>query len=285
VIISASRRTDIPAWFGDWFMNHLCEGSVCVSNPFNHSQQTIVSLDAAEVEAIVFWSSNVSPFLPMLKELDFHGFKEKYVFHVTVNPYGVELEGGLSPLDQRIQGIRILSHAIGRERIFWRYDPVLFSSGNTCIDLNIHLRSFCALASKLAPCVSRLFFSPLTVYRTVRSRLERLRKTTGTSVFPPPLNELCAIGQAMKEWGDAEGVRVFACAPAQELRPLLAQIGLEAGRCIDPQYLSRVIPGISISPAQARKDPGQRPECGCMISKDIGSYGTCRSQCTYCYAL
>ncbi len=285
MIVSASRRTDIPACFGEWFMQCMREGSVSVHNPFNPSQKTSVTLNPDEVEAIVFWTKNVTPFLSKLTELDSLGFKGKYVFHITINPYGKELERTLPPLAQRLQGIRAVSDRIGRERVFWRYDPVFYTSGYMCVDLDFHLKSFSNLARDLEPFVARMFFSPLVTYRKVFSRIEKLRKKKGLHISPPSANELCLLGQTMKQWGDERGIEILACAPSQELRAQLSHCGIEAGSCIDTVYLSRVLPGVSFSPAQTRKDPGQRPECQCMVSKDIGSYGTCLNQCVYCYAV
>lgn len=143
MIISASRRTDIPAFYAPWFLNRLGEGHVLVPNPFNPRSVSRVSLRPDAVDCIVFWTKNPAPMLPRLGELN--GFK--YYFQFTLNPYGKDIERNLPSIEERIETFRKLSEMIGKERVVWRYDPILI---NETYDTRFHREAFARLARKLS---------------------------------------------------------------------------------------------------------------------------------------
>ena len=135
MIISASRRTDIPAFYAPWFFNRLRDGYLLVPNPFNPKAVSRVSLDPAVVDSIVFWTKNPAPMLPRLRELE----RYKYYFQFTLNPYGADVENRLPDLSRRIETFKRLSDAIGRDRVIWRYDPILT---NGKYDVGFHCEAF-----------------------------------------------------------------------------------------------------------------------------------------------
>jgi len=154
MIISASRRTDIPAFFSNWFMNRVREGYFYSVNPFNSNQITKVSLESPDVDAICFWTKNPRPLIKHLIELENLGLN--YYFQFTLNPYGKEFEPGLPSLEKRIATFRALSGQIGQERVVWRYDPVILSNA-TPVEWHLERADF--IASSLSGRTDRLVFS------------------------------------------------------------------------------------------------------------------------------
>ncbi len=267
MIVSASRRCDIPAFQGEGFMAALHAGAVEVGNPFRTGRTRRVSLKRGDVDAFVFWSRDPRPFLCHLAEIDRGGYP--FYFLITVNGYPRLLEPGVPTTEEAAACFRELAARIGRRRVVWRYDPVLFTP---LTNPGFHGENFRRLAALLAPFTFRVivsFFDPYT------KALRRLRKSgidasgaTGTPEQQAGLLERFAAVAA------AEGLEIQSCA-----EPALAA-GVPAGKCIDERLLNEVF-GLSLS---YRKDPGQRKLCLCQQSVDIGSYGSCRHGCLYCYA-
>jgi hypothetical protein len=288
LIVSASRATDIPALFGPWFMQALEKGYTRRINPFNGKTHYV---SFKKTSCIVFWSKNPAPFLPYLDTLDKKGIG--YFFHFTLNNYEeYGLEANLPPLDHRIATVAELSERIGRNKVLWRFDPLILSKEIGPDDL---LRNIENIGDQIAPFISRLTVSFLSPYRAV------LRRMHAHGIHPhdpsPAAIEHIAVklDQLSKKWGMA----VQSCAERFDLEPY----GILRGCCIDPVYLAENFPEqptirelvdsyrianiFEHEDAGLRrtlKDPGQRPLCGCMISKDVGRYGTCTHGCVYCYA-
>ncbi|MDR3085820.1 MAG: DUF1848 domain-containing protein, partial [Christensenellaceae bacterium] len=168
MILSASRRTDIPAHFAPWLMGRLREGFLCVRNPFNHAQQRRIELNPAKIDCIVFWSKDPSPLLPYLDEIDRLGYR--YVFQFTLNPYGPELEPKLRPLEERLSAFLELSRSLGAARVLWRYDPIVLHEG---LPMQEHFRRFAALCDRLAKHTAFVTISFLDLYPRLRSPLLR----------------------------------------------------------------------------------------------------------------
>ncbi|HPU75793.1 MAG TPA: DUF1848 family protein, partial [Bacillota bacterium] len=154
MIISASRRTDIPAFYTKWFMNRIRQGSCVVVNPFNSSQRYCVDLAPDAVDAIVFWSKNPAPLIPHLGELDDMGYR--YYFQLTICNYPRDIEQYLPPLPERIATAVELARRIGPRRVIWRYDPIIISSRT---DAQFHRREFASLASALEGSTTRVVVS------------------------------------------------------------------------------------------------------------------------------
>lgn len=264
MIISVSRRTDIPACHADWFFRRLQEGFVLVRHPMNPRRVSRVRLSPDVVDGFVFWTKNP---LPMLERLSL--LKEyAYYFQFTLTPYGRDAEPGLpSKRDVLIPAFRKLSSLLGRHRVIWRYDPVFLSRTYT---FEYHVRWFERLAALLAPCTEKCVISFLDFYRDTRSSMASL----GLRNFPPEMQENL-VGK-LADAAHAYGLRVESCAENMDL----SRFGIAHGRCVDADLIGRT-GNVSL---KVNRDGNQRPACGCAQSIDIGAYGSCRQGCLYCYA-
>ena len=271
-IVSASRRTDIPAFFGDWFMNRLSAGYCLVANPFNRSQVRRVSLAAEDVDAVVFWTKNPAPFLHHVLELEKQ--RLRYYFQYTLNDYPKALEPGLSPVEDRIEAFRALSNIIGSRRVVWRYDPII-PTGVT--DFEAHRNRFKSLAKVLSGHTRRVVVSLVDRYRKTLRRLARLEKE-GLRVHWEMLEGPC-VDRLLEDLASIAGecgLEMRACSEPRDFSGL----GIPPGACIDADLITDLF-GIATTHV---KDRGQRPRCGCVESRDIGAVDTCGHGCPYCYA-
>jgi len=272
VILSASRSTDIPAFFIPWLANRFRAGYLRWVNPFNNKSQYI---HLAEVRAIVFWSKDPRLLLEYSGAFGGIGW---YLSH-TLNDYGNEgLEPGLPPLGNRLAVFEAVSRLVGPARIVWRADPLVLLDGLGVDGLLERTRS---VARRLRGLTEQLVFS----FADIRSyrRVERNMAALGVAwrEWDEPSMRVAAAGMA--EIGREFGFGVSSCAETCDL----SAFGIRHGACIDGGLLRRLFPGderlmrfLAIAP----KDPGQRPACGCVMSKDIGRYNTCSYGCVYCYA-
>ena len=273
MIISASRRTDIPAFYAEWFMNRIREEYLFVQNPFNANRFTKVDLSPSNVEAIVFWTKNPAPMLGYLDELDARGYR--YYFQFTVTAYPKLIEPSVPAEEQLLANFRNLTARIGAERVVWRFDPVLISD---LAPENIVLETFGRLAGRMKGQTERVVISFAHFYRTVKSRLDRAQKETGvgfTDIMDNP-GQVYGVAREMASIAKRNSMRIESCAEKLDL----SEFGIEHGKCIDDDLLKKVF-GIDVTPV---KDPYQRIECRCVRSQDIGQYDTCPHGCLYCYA-
>lgn len=272
MIISASRRTDIPAFYGDWLMNRLREGYCLVPHPMNLQTISRVPLRVDDVDAIVFWTKYPKALFPHLPEIASRGYR--FIFLYTVTPYAAPLESRLPPLEDRVQMFRELGRKISAERVIWRYDPIILSNQT---DETFHLENFAKLAALLEGFTRRVIVSFLDYYPFVTRRLADLRKydfkVLGADEIVP---RALTLAEGLRRIALQHGMDIQSCAEEQDLR----KSGVSPGSCIDGLLLHRLFGGRF----PVKKDPGQRKKCLCTISKDIGIYDTCGHQCTYCYA-
>ncbi len=264
MIVSASRRTDIPAYYFPWFLERLKKGEVLVRNPMNLHQVSRVLLNKESVDGIVFWSKYPAPMLKGLSELDPYPYYIQY----TLNGYGKEMEGGLPDIWQRIGVFHALAERLGPERMIWRYDPILFSRDYTPV---WHREKFKILADALAGSAGRCVISFMDMYRRIQKKMKELDARV------PVQEEMLWIGEEFGRIAVDNGMEIQTCAEEIELE----QFGIQKGACIDQELLSR----LAGRPLRLKKDKNQREACGCAASVDIGCYDTCRSQCAYCYAV
>lgn len=264
MIISASRRTDIPAFYSKWFFNRIREGYVLVPNPYNTKLISRVSLDPAVVDCIVFWTKNPAPMLPRLDELDPH----RYYFQYTLNPYGPDAENNLPPLAQRIETFKRLSERIGKERVIWRYDPLFTNEKYT---VEFHKEAFARIAEALKDHTERCMLGFIDHYY-------HIRKAVGVLNIKPLLpEEIEAMARSFKQTADGYPFALDTCTVKVDLR----RLGIPSGLCVDKELVER----IAGYPIAARKDKNQRDICNCIESIDIGTYETCLNGCIYCYAI
>lgn len=264
MIISASRRTDIPAFYAPWFFNRLREGYLLVPNPFNPKAVSRISLDPAVVDCIVFWTKNPAPMLPRLRELE----RYKYYFQFTLNPYGADVENCLPDLSRRIETFKRLSDAIGRDRVIWRYDPILT---NGKYDVGFHCEAFARIARALRDHTAKCMLGFIDHYRHIRGALGEL------GVGPLRRDEIEVMAQSFVRTLEPYPVALETCTVKVDLRHL----GIPSGMCIDRGLVER----IAGYPIAAKKDKNQRQVCNCIESIDVGTYETCLNGCAYCYAI
>ena len=270
MIVSVSRRTDIPAFYSKWFLNRIRRGWCLVPNPFNANQVSRVTLAAAEVDAFVFWSRNPRPLMRYLDELDDMGCR--YYFLFTLIGYPDRIDPGSPPLSLSIRTFQELSARVGSQRVIWRYDPIVLSglSGT-----GFHESNFRLVAQELKGATDRCIISFVKPYRKARARMEAAAPGSSEPVdFGSPA--ICGLLNSISQTARENRMEIFSCASEQDL----SAFGINSSKCIDADLISKLF-AIEISPP---KDPCQRKECGCATSRDIGMYNTCLFGCSYCYA-
>lgn len=272
VIVSASRRTDIPKFYSEWFMNRIRAGYCTVPNPFDSRQVVRVSLNPSDVDVIVFWTKDPTPFVVHLAEIEQRGFR--FYFQFTVNGYPRFLEPGLPPLENLIATFIQLAQRISPDRVIWRYDPLVLSNAT---EASYHRQAFKNIAYALKGNTKRVIISLVDNYRGSDRRLKRLsRQGIVVGKCTPENPEVASLLRYMSEIAEECGMQIQSCAESYDLSPY----GIRAGKCIDDGLIREVF-GLQVTPL---KDRSQRPECLCVRSTDIGVYGTCRHGCLYCYA-
>lgn len=263
MIISVSRRTDIPAFYLEWFFNRVKEGFVQVKNPMNPKQIKMVSLRPEDVDCFVLWSKNPLPMVEkinLLKEYEFY-------FQFTLNGYEEDVEAGLPPLEKRIETMKKLCCKAGKERIVWRYDPILITKKYS---IEFHLNMFASLAKKLEDCFDGCVISFVDKYgKNAKSFAEK-------GIRELFYEEMTAIAEGFADVSKEYGFDINTCAEKAEL----GLYGIGHSSCIDVKRIQKIT-GREID---AAFDKNQRKGCGCAVSVDIGAYDTCMHGCVYCYA-
>lgn len=278
MIVSVSRRCDLPAHAMDWFLARLDSGYCLVRNPFDARRLRRVALDPESVDCFAFWTRDPRPLLLHAAEIERRGFA--FFTQVTITGYPRVLEPGVPETATAVEAFRALAALRGPEALVWRYDPVVLAGGGgtRCgeapdLDRDFHLRNFSKLAAALEGSCRRVVLSLLDEYRGTRKRLAR-------AGYPDPefgpSEAALALAAELAAIARSRGMEPRSCAEPR----VLAAVGLEAGACLDAELLSR----IAGKPLPGGRDPGQRPDCRCCPSVDIGAYGTCPAGCVYCYA-
>jgi hypothetical protein len=270
MIVSASRRTDIPAFYAEWMIRRLRAGFCTVPNPFHPRQVTRVSLLPSDVEAIIFWTRNPRPLMRHLPELDSFGIP--YYFQFTALGLPRELDPKAPPLATALRTFRELSERLGPQRVIWRYDPIVFSEKTPAA---YHREKFTVIARVLAGCTERVVVSIVDRYRKTERRMNAL-KEVGAGVTECPPDVFADLMRQLAATAAEHQMEIVSCAEELDLAPY----GIRPGRCIDHELIQRAF-GVEVSGA---KDPSQRRACGCVLSRDIGMYNTCLFGCQYCYA-
>lgn len=272
MIISASRRTDIPAFYAEWFMERIRAGFCIVANPFNADQEVRVDLSPQSVDVIVFWTRNPRPLMKYLEEITHRGYQFYFQFTLMNNPR--ELDPKTPALKASLATFQDLAAQIGAEKVVWRYDPIVFSN---VTGTEFHLKTFEYIAGELRGCTHRSIISIMDEYPKIQPRLKSLA-ISGFSTFTREniVQALPDLLPAIVEVSHRNGMQVYSCAEDLDLVPY----GVKHGKCVDDDYIREVF-GLQVNP---QKDPNQRRACGCVVSKDIGAYDTCLFGCAYCYA-
>jgi hypothetical protein len=263
LILSVSRRTDIPLYCSEWFFNRLKAGFVYVRNPMNYNQISEILLDKTAIDCIVFWTKNPKNMISRLVELN----EYNYYFQFTLNPYGEDIELNTAPVKERVEIFEKLSEKIGSEQIIWRYDPVII---NDRFDIAYHEKNFKKLAKELNRYTRKCVISFLDPYKKVKLNLKSFAYN---EISEEDMLETSKIFTSIAKEFNLE---IETCSEKIDL----FGIDIKHGKCIDDCLISKII-GQKI---KGKKDKNQRKECGCIESIDIGAYNTCINGCLYCYA-
>lgn len=261
MILHTGMRTDIPAFYGEWFANRLKEGFVLVRNPYNPIQVTKYRISPDVVDVIAFCTKNPAPFLPYMDLIKEYG---QYWF-VTMTPYGKEIESNVPAKAKVMESFKVLSKKVGIDSIGWRYDPVFLSETYT---VEKHVEGFEKMACTLAGHTKVCVISFIDLYQKV------LRN------FPEVRN----VGREDRIWlakefvriGKKYGIEIKSCAEGNELE----KYGVDCSGCMTQEVFEKAIDCRLIVP----KMKSARKECGCLLGSDIGAYNTCGHLCKYCYA-
>jgi len=267
-IISVSRRTDIPAFYGDWFMQQLKEGFVGLVNPFGGNKY-IVSLRPQDVICLVLWSKDFSPFIENLKLIDELGYK--FYFNYTVTALSSVFENNVEK-QSAIETLKQLSKTYSPRHINWRFDPIIISS---TYDRNFYISAFEELASEFAGYVERCYFSFVTEYNKVRRNFQELERTKGEKITDCSEDFKTELANELAASAARYGIRMFSCCG-----DYLINDNIKKAHCID----GCIIESLFFPDGLAYKEKPTRSQCGCTESTDIGTYDTCPHGCVYCYA-
>lgn len=285
MIISASRKTDIPAFYSDWFFNRLKAGFVLYKNPFNANQVHRVELTPENVDAFIFWTRNPKPFMKRFDLLEPY----IYYFQYTITGYPRYLEKSTPNPYKAIETFKELSQKIGKERVIWRYDPILLSNTLTIAE---HKRLFAKIAGLLNGFTDKVVISFADFYAKTERNLKIVQipikqeakieqKFEFFNILDPKFDDdLRDLTSFMMQTAAENGMNIETCAEEIDLKKRYG-INIEHGKCIDNELLEKIAKNKGFP---SKKDKGQRKECGCVESRDIGIYDTCVHGCQYCYA-
>jgi hypothetical protein len=258
MIISASRRTDIPAFYSNWLINRLNAGYCLVKNPFNPAQIKQVSLLPEDVSGIVLWTKNAAPLLPKISELD----KFSYYFQYSITPYHSDIERGLADKKETIiPAFQKLASNIGASRMIWRYDPIIITPRYS---YNYHVSAFTRLCELLSGSTEKCVISFAIAYKSVAKNLAEIGH------LELDAGDKIRLAEDLLLIAKDHGITLCACC---EL-PGLYELGVQPVSCVDAGLFG----------VDARRDKNQREGCNCAVSVDIGAYNSCMNGCRYCYA-
>ena len=264
-IISASRRTDIPAFYAPWLLGCLEQGYCHWINPYD-GQVNYVSLRPEDCVGIVFWTRFPGLLVGQARRLAGRGYR--FYFQFTITDYPAPLETHKPKLDRAVHAFRALADAISPERVFWRYDPILLSEATP---LSYHLQKFEELAQALEGATRRCYFSIIDLY----NKTQRNLRQAGIAVRQPSLEERRALIRDLRDLAMPRGITLYSCCEDD-----LVGEGVEKAHCVDSEVFCRLWPELKVQlPARPT-----RAQCGCIESIDIGAYDTCIFGCVYCYA-
>ncbi|MDA3918137.1 MAG: DUF1848 domain-containing protein [Deltaproteobacteria bacterium] len=264
-IISVSRRTDIPAFYSEWFYNRVEQGFVQVKKQVGAKTAKKILLGVKDVLCFVFWTKNPGPMLDKLHLLDENGYQ--YYFQFTLTPYDKNIESNLPKKKKIIQTFIKLSEKIGKKKVIWRYDPILL---NHEIDLDYHKKYFAEFAEKLHGFTEKCIISFIDSHQISKDNKQRLKLA---KINDETMKEL---GKIIYRTGEKYDMTIETCAEKIDL----TQMGIPSAKCIDDRLTGKIL-GRKLS---IGKDRSQRKLCKCVTSIDIGTDNTCLHQCLFCYA-
>ncbi len=264
MVLSVSRRTDIPNYYSNWFYNRVKEGYLYVRNPMNNHQISKIDISPDVVDCIVFWTKNPENMMNRLDELKVY----KFYFQFTLTGYGRDVELNLPNKRQHMISVfQDLSKKIGHEKVIWRYDPILL---NQNYSMEYHIKAFKEISENLRGYTDKVIISFIDLYAKTKRNTEELE------IKPFSEKEMLELAADMAEIAAGNQMEIESCAEVINLQ----DVGIQHGCCIDKKLIEKIT-GYTI---QGEKDKNQRKECGCLESVEVGTYNTCRNGCKYCYA-
>lgn len=260
MILNTGNRTDIPAFYADWFLNRIREGYVYTRSPYDPGHLTEYILDPELVDLICFCSKNPAPLLPHLGDLS--AFSQYW--QVTITPYGKDIEPNVPPKEDVIRTFRALAETTGPKSIAWRYDPIFLTSK---YNLDFHCAAFEKMARALRGATDTVIISFVDLYEKTRRNFPGVRAVGK--------DDRLEIGKQFQKIAQENGMTLKTCLEGDDL----AQFGVDTSGCMTKEVLERSLgEALSAPAAQARKG------CSCLLGNDIGLYNTCGHGCLYCYA-
>ncbi len=266
MIISASRRCDIPSYFGKWFVNRLKAGYVLIQNPYNSNRYSKALLSIEAVDIIVFWTKNPIPFIKYLDEIDAMGYT--YYFQYTITPYDKSVECNLPDKDRLIDAFIYLSNRLGRSKMVWRYDPIIIDNRHT---IEYHITMFTYMCKKLRGYTNRCVISFVDDYKNVSRRMGY------NPTYDMTIENIHILACEFSRIAMQNDIVISTCSEQIDL----SIYGISKSSCIDNNIIEDIL-GTKI---EVKIDKNQREECRCMESIEIGTYNCCLNGCNYCYAL
>ncbi len=264
MILSVSRRTDIPNYYSEWFFNRLKDGFLYVRNPMNFHQISEIKISPDVVDCIVFWTKNPLPMMERLDELEAYN----YYFQFTLTGYGNDVERNLPNKKTSVIPIfQELSNRIGKEKVVWRYDPIFFSNR---YNVQYHLKAFRSIAEALSGYTEKCVISFLDIYPKNKKNMDNLLS------YDLSDSELREFAKELSNIAKENHIKIGSCAEKIDLE----EYGIIHNSCIDKELIEKII-GCKL---KINKDKNQRIECGCVESVEVGTYNTCKNGCVYCYA-
>lgn len=264
MILSVSRRTDIPNYYSEWFFNRLKDGFLYVRNPMNFHQISEIKISPDVVDCIVFWTKNPLPMMERLDELEAYN----YYFQFTLTGYGNDVERNLPNKKTSVIPIfQELSNKIGKEKVVWRYDPIFFSNR---YNVQYHLKAFRSIAEALSGYTEKCVISFLDIYPKNKKNMDNLLS------YDLSDSELRGFAKELSNIAKENHIKIGSCAEKVDLD----EYGIIHNSCIDKELIEKII-GCKL---KINKDKNQRIECGCVESVEVGTYNTCKNGCVYCYA-
>jgi DNA repair photolyase len=261
MIINTGCRTDIPAYFSEWFFNRIKEGYVYVRNPYYKNQVMKYKLTPDVVDCLAFCTKNPGPMLPRIHEID----EFRQFWFVTITPYGKEIEPNVPNKEKVIEDFKKLSSTIGAEKIGWRYDPIFITNKYT---LEKHIEDFEKMAAKLAGYTHDCVISFIDLYEKTKRNFPGVKAVTN--------EERSTIAKEFVRIGKKYDIQIKTCVEGQEL----SKYGVDCSGCMTKPVIEKAI-GVRLKLHQKKSTRGG---CNCLLGNDIGEYNTCGHGCVYCYA-
>ncbi|MEW6578934.1 MAG: DUF1848 domain-containing protein [Chloroflexota bacterium] len=269
MIISASYKTDIPTFYGGWFMNRLQAGYCRMVNPYNKRVYR-VALDRDSVDGFFFWTKNIEPFMKYLPQIKAAGYP--FIVQYTINGYPRVLEQRVVDTSRSVQTFRKTVEEFGTRVAIWRYDTIVISSETPA---EFHLSNFRRLAEALQGATDEVVISFAHLYKKTHRNMNWAAQRFGFSWRDPPADEKRQLATQLAEIAHKFGIQLALCSQPEYVVP-----GTKEARCVDVVRLAEVA-----GKAIVAKPRGNRKECGCFCARDIGEYDTCPHGCVYCYAV